>query len=124
MRNRPSTPLSSATTVIGDNHGDVALSVSSPTVSTPTTTTKYHSTSRAHRLFCDLILPLADDDVYPHLPDKTAFIFTEEDILSSTLLRIDKKCPQLFKERERFMKTVEMIVFGSVMVCYAPGYGR
>ncbi len=127
MRNRPSTPSSSsASSTIecsSSSGGDLSPLPTTSTIPKPTqpnqtsTTTKYHSTSRAHRLFCDLILPLSDDDVLPHLPDKTIFIFTEEDILSSTLLRIDKKCPQLFKDRDKFMKTVEMIVFGSVMVC-------
>jgi hypothetical protein len=132
MRNRPPSgtkTLQSSPSIHGAETPPISLtnssfssSLSPPTTPIPnpgqntTTTTKHHTTSRAHKLFCDLILPLADDDVYPHLPEKTAFIFTEEDILSSTLQRIDKKCPQLFKDREKFLKTVEQIVFGSVMV--------
>lgn len=145
MRNRPpssSSGIKSVTSVqsgsdtpnstIGSGNGLGLLSLSSSSFSscgslspspasnpgTPTLqqNSKYHTTSRAHRLFCDLILPLAEDDVYPNLPEKTAFIFTEEDILSSTLTRIDKKCPQLFKDREKFLRTVEQIVFGSVIV--------
>ena len=70
------------------------------------------TTNRAHKLFCDFIMPLSDDDVYSQLPEKTIFIFTEEDILTSTLMRIDQKCPQLFTDRAKFMATVESIVFG------------
>lgn len=45
------------------------------------------SSSRAHRLFCETILPLANEDVYDLLPAKTSFIFTEEDILAGVLSR-------------------------------------
>jgi hypothetical protein len=68
--------------------------------------------AKAHRVFCEVILPLADDHVYPTLPKRTSFVFTEEDILASTLSRIDKKCPHLYRDRERFMRAVESIVYG------------
>lgn len=68
--------------------------------------------SKPHRLFCELIMPLAEEPVYSHLPERTAFIFTEEDILTSILSRIDKKCPQLYNNKAKFLQTVDAIVFG------------
>lgn len=64
---------------------------------------------KAHRMFCEVVLPLADS---PNLPSRTSFVFTEEDILANTLARIDRKCPHLYRDRDRFMRVVEEVVYG------------
>ena len=77
-----------------------------------TTMTPFYHTShgKPHRLFCELVMPLARAS-HP-LPEKTAFVFTEEDILASALARIDKKCPHLYQDKGKFMSAVEAIVYG------------
>ena len=56
--------------------------VDSPTATTRSNNTllpnDYNSGNRSHNLFCELILPMAHDDVYYTLPAKTTFVFTEE----------------------------------------------
>lgn len=80
----------------------------------------YHAShGKPHRLFCELVMPLARN--MHLLPEKTAFVFTEEDILASALARIDKKCPHLYRDREKFMCAVETIVYGdhdTVALCH------
>lgn len=72
--------------------------------------------NRSHNLFCDMILiPLvADDEVFYSLPAKTTFIFSEEDILAAVLSSIHRKCPELYKDRDKFMRAVENIVYPQV----------
>lgn len=69
---------------------------------------------KPHRVFCEQVMSLvhaAGGDMSA-LPSKTTFLFTEEDILANTLLRINFKCPQLVKDKKAFLKTVENIVYG------------
>jgi hypothetical protein len=68
--------------------------------------------TKAHRIFEDTILPLARDPTYASLPAKTSFVFTEEDILTNILAKVDQKCPQLHRDPELFLATVRSIVFG------------
>jgi hypothetical protein len=84
-------------------------------VSHPVSSLSFYTTmhGKPHRLFCELIMPLVHDSVYHRLPSKTSFVYTEEDILASMLSRIDKKCPQLYKDKFKFMQTVEKIVYGA-----------
>ena len=78
-----------------------------------TTATGCSNSGKSHRVYCDLIIPLASDASYALLPKTTMFVFTEEHILSSTLSRISKKCPQLCSSRRKFLDTVDTIVFGA-----------
>ena len=124
MRNRTNTgtPRTSTTTnsagtsSIGDadEGGESVSGVQLQTTFSMSTTVQYSTSSnnKPHRLFCELIMPLTEEPVYSHLPDRTTFMFTEEDILTSILSRIDKKCPQLYNDRSKFLQTVDAIVFG------------
>lgn len=71
--------------------------------------TTFHKQSK---LFEELILALADPGRFELLPKKTTFIFTEEDILQNTLLHIREKCPEMVKNRAKFLAVVDKIVFG------------
>ena len=87
-------------------------SSSSPAVVPLATAPFYHAShGKPHRLFCELVMPLARNPSL--LPEKTAFVFTEEDILASALARIDKKCPHLYRDKDMFMGAVEAIVYGN-----------
>lgn len=67
---------------------------------------------KQNRLFEELILSLADPGIFEKLPCKTTFIYTEEDILQNTLLHIHEKCPEMVKNRNKFLSVVDKIVFG------------
>jgi hypothetical protein len=45
------------------------------------------------------------------LPEKTHFLFREEDILEQMMERVKENCPELVQNKERFMRAVESIVF-------------
>lgn len=71
---------------------------------------------RQHKLFEECVLALfltnhvsPSSDHFP--PSKTCFIFREEDILGQMLEKVGDNCPQLIKNRKKFMDTVERIVF-------------
>lgn len=64
------------------------------------------------KMFEELILALTEPGRFEKLPGKTTFIFTEEDILQNTLLHIREKCPEMVKNRARFLSVVDKIVFG------------
>lgn len=106
MRSRPKTSLPNSSSPPSPHTSVVDAAAASPT---PAFYTTMHG--KPHRLFCELIMPLAHDTVYPRLPAMTSFVYTEEEILASVLSRIDKKCPQLYKDKDKFMRTVERIVY-------------
>lgn len=103
-----------STKVTGNDEG-TCDGESGPSITAETVQYYASSNNKAHKLFCELIMPIVVDSVYSHLPERTSFIFTEEDILASTLSRINKKCPQLYSDKQKFMQTVETIVFGGGM---------
>lgn len=65
---------------------------------------------KSYKLFCEEIMPMVTTGANP-LPELTTFVFNEEEILASILAGVQHKCPELYKNRETFMKTVEGIVY-------------
>jgi leucyl aminopeptidase (aminopeptidase T) len=70
--------------------------------------------ARQHKLFEDFILALCESGKWDTLPKKTTFILGEEEILEQMLENVIENCPELVKNRKRFMQAVERIVFGAV----------
>jgi hypothetical protein len=66
---------------------------------------------KQHKLFEDYILSLCDQAKNGMLPEKTTFILSEEDILEQMLEKVMENCPQMVRNKERFMKAVDRIVF-------------
>lgn len=66
---------------------------------------------KQHRLFEDFVIALLHTT--NPLPARTSFIFKEEDILEQMLEKVVENCPELVKNRKRFMEAVERIVFSA-----------
>lgn len=67
---------------------------------------------KPHHIFYHTILPKGREPLFSSLPETTSFIFTEEEIMQSTLGGIAAKCPLLHGDRGAFLREVERIVYG------------
>ena len=54
-----------------------------------------------------------EDEACLLLPERTSFMFTEEDVLEQMLDRVRDNCPELIKNRRVFLQAVERIVFST-----------